>query len=181
MIAELYTTCKFCLFDGAYLFYGVFVFAVSLLAYRADASAGAVEVDRGRLPPMHGGELRLPAAEMQPKTSVVANTFAFALALANFSFFLVIARGAFRLIRALFLMTDNPTPVRSFLRYVNVYYIVILLPAAFMPPVAHAQRPPDFSSARRCRLVDLRQCSRRPHFSQDRAAHFQETLAVRAS
>ena len=41
-------------------------------------------------------------------------------------------------------MRDNPTPIRSFLRYFNVYYLAIVLPAAFMPPVSHPQRQPDF-------------------------------------
>src|SRR5207244_10476738 len=96
-------------------------------------------------PPIPGGELLFPHSDMHPKTSVVANTFAFALTLANFSFFLMIARAAVRVIRTIFLMTDNPTALRSFWRYFNVYYLVVVLPAAFMPPVAQAQRAPDFN------------------------------------
>jgi hypothetical protein len=41
-------------------------------------------------------------------------------------------------------MRDHPTPLRSFWRYLNIYYLAIVLPAAFMPPVSHTQRPPDF-------------------------------------
>lgn len=144
MAAELYKICKFCLFDGAYLFYAVFVFAVSLLASSARTPvAEPVRYDPGRLPPMPGGELPFP--RNPPKISIVADTFAFALDLASFSFFLRITRSALEFIRTIFLMRDNPTPLRSFWRYLNVYYLVIVLPAAFMPPVEHAQRPPDFN------------------------------------
>ena len=41
-------------------------------------------------------------------------------------------------------MRDNPTPLRSFWRYLNVYYLAVVLPAAFMPPVLDPQRSPDF-------------------------------------
>ena len=41
-------------------------------------------------------------------------------------------------------MNDNPSVFRSFLRYLNIYYLIILLPAAFMPPVSRPQRSPDF-------------------------------------
>jgi hypothetical protein len=47
-------------------------------------------------------------------------------------------------IRTIFLMRDNPSFRRSFFRYLVFYFLVIPLPAAFMPPVAYAQRKPDF-------------------------------------
>lgn len=139
MITELYNACKFCLFDSAYLFYALFVFAVSMLASQAVVPICANE---GRLPPIPGGEL--PFLRSPPKTSVIADTFSLALNLASFSFFLRIMQFAIHFIRTIFLMTDNPTPLRSFWRYLNIYYLVIVLPAAFMPPVSHPQRPPDF-------------------------------------
>lgn len=143
MAADLYSICKFCLFDGAYLFYGLFVFIVSVLASNVRVPLAAItRHDDGRLPPLPGGELPFP--RNPPKTSVVADTFAFALDLASFSFFLMIAKSAFEFIRTIFLLRDNPTPLRSFWRYLNIYYLVIVLPAAFMPPVLHTQRPPDF-------------------------------------
>jgi hypothetical protein len=144
MITELYATCKFCLFDGAYLFYGVFVLAVSVLVSKTESPTGLVEVDRGRMPPIPGGELGI--SRNPPKTSVVADTVAFALDhLASFAFFLRIVRSAVQFIRTVFLMRDNPTPLRSFWRYLNVYYLAVVLPAAFMPPVLAPQRSPDFN------------------------------------
>lgn len=143
MLAEIFNLCKFCLFDGAYLFYGLLVFAVSMLAaHPANSRPVLVAAEPRRLPPMPGGEL--PFGSNPPKTSIVVDLFALAVNLASFPFFLRIANFGIQVIRGLFLMTDNPTPLRSFWRYVNVYYLVILLPAAFMPPVSHAQRTPDF-------------------------------------
>lgn len=125
------------------MFYGLFVFVVSILASRAATPIGAqVRMSHGRLPPILGGELPYP--RNPPKTSIIADTFAFALDLASFSFFLRITQSAIQFIRTIFLMTDNPTPLRSFWRYLNIYYLAVLLPAAFMPPVSHPQRPPDF-------------------------------------
>jgi hypothetical protein len=143
MITEVYRVCKFCLFDGAYLFYGVFVFAVSVLASKARTAPAVASQFDLRLPPIPGGELRSP--RNPPKTSIVTDAFAFALDLASFSFFLnVVLRPVIQLIRTIFLVRDNPTPLRSFWRYLNVYYLAVVLPAAFMPPVLDAQRPPDF-------------------------------------
>jgi hypothetical protein len=143
MSYDLYSVCKFCLFDGAYLFYALLVFAVSILAAKAaNQSVSLVLADPSKLPPMPGGEL--PLLTRPPEEAITAKLFAFAVSLASFSFFLRIAKFGLRFIRALFLMNDNPTALRSFLRYLNVYYLIILLPAAFMPPVSQPQRPPDF-------------------------------------
>jgi hypothetical protein len=146
MASEFFKVCKFCLFDGAYLFYAVFVFVVSYAASNAErpisASAGP---SQGMLPPFPGGELPSPRSlRNPPKISVVGDTFAYALELASFSFFLRVAEWALNFIRTIFLMQDNPSPLRSFWRYVNVYYLAVLLPAAFMPPVTDTQRVPDF-------------------------------------
>jgi hypothetical protein len=145
MIAELYNVCKLCLFDGVYLFYGLFVFVVSIAASKADSqNAGRLQVEQGRLPPIAGGELLYPSPLGPPGTSKVTDMFGYVLGFASFSFFLRIANSAIQFIRTIFLMTDNPTPLRSFLRYFNIYYLIIVLPAAFMPPVSHPQRAPDF-------------------------------------
>ncbi len=145
MLAELYHVCKFCLFDAAYLAYAVLVFGVSVAASReALASANPVPAELGRQPPMPGGELRYPLPKNPPKPSVVSDFFSYLLDLASFSYFLRIMRSGIQFIRTIFLLTDNPSPLRSFWRYFNIYYLVIVLPAAFMPPVLHPQRPPDF-------------------------------------
>src|SRR5580704_4302360 len=146
MVKYLYDICQVCLFDGVYLFYALFVFAVSILAANANSTnANQRQSEQERLPPMPGGELRLVIGRVPPPDkSVVTKTFELALGLASFSFFLPIVRFAIRSIRVIFLMRDNPTPIRSFLRYLNVYYLAVVLPAAFMPPVSHPQRQPDF-------------------------------------
>jgi hypothetical protein len=143
LLADFYNVCKFCLFDGAYLFYALFVFIVSVLASSPRTQSTALaHSNPGRLPPLPGGELPFP--RNPPKISVVADTFAYALDLASFPFFLRITQSALKFIKNLFLMRDNPTAIRSFWRYFNIYYLIIVLPAAFMPPVSHAQREPDF-------------------------------------
>jgi hypothetical protein len=145
MLAELYGACKFCFVDGAYLFYGLFVLAVSVLASRAQlpepASVASIQ-KIARLPPIFGAELQL--ASIRPTISLVAKTLSLALRLvASFSFFLHIVHYTLWLIRGMFLVADHPTAIRSFWRYLNVYYLIVVLPAAFMPPVSDTQRPPD--------------------------------------
>jgi hypothetical protein len=107
--------------------------------------ASRVQNDQGKLPPMPGGELPNLATRKAPEVPDLAERSAMVLNfLASFSFFLEIVKFARVSIRTIFLMRDYPTPLRSFLRYLNVYYLAIVLPAAFMPPVSHSQRPPDF-------------------------------------
>jgi hypothetical protein len=139
-MAELYSVCKFCLFDGFYLIYGLFILAVSILASKADQPIA----DRGRLPPIPGRELQYQIAEHKPDISIVTKNFKIALSIASFSSFVYITQSATRFIRTIFLMADNPTLLRSFWRYFNIYYLLVFMPAAFMPPVSHPQRPPDF-------------------------------------
>src|SRR5262245_37305751 len=145
MITILYDVCKFCLFNGAYLIYGLLVFAVSVSASIANSTNNRdAEAARGRLPPMPGGELQYPTSRPPPKTFIVTDIVVLLLGYANFPFFIRLVKYSIRFIRAIFLMRDNPTPLQSFWRYFNIYYLVIVLPAAFMPPVLHAQRTPDF-------------------------------------
>jgi hypothetical protein len=148
MLAELYGACKFCLVDGAYLFYGIFVLAVSVLASRERLQTNLAPIqNKARLPPIPGAELqlaKLQLAKRKPKTSVIADILSLALRLiASFSFFLRIVHFTLWLIRGMFLVSDNPSAIRSFWRYLNVYYLIVVLPAAFMPPVSDAQRAPD--------------------------------------
>lgn len=144
MLHEAYDICKYCLFNGMYLFYGVFVFVVSVYASRRTlAVAVPAKNDKTGFPPIPGGELPFPNLK-PPQTSVATNAFALALELASFSFFVHIIHSGLQFIRTVFLMTDSPSRLRSFWRYFNIYYLIVLLPAAFMPPVLDRQRPPDF-------------------------------------
>jgi hypothetical protein len=144
MFHEIYDVCKYCLFNGMYLFYGVFVLIVSVYAsHRKLAVASLSQNDKAALPPIPGGELPYPNLKL-PQTSVATNAFALALELASFSFFVRIIHSGLQFIRTVFLMSDNPSPLRSFWRYFNIYYLIVVLPAAFMPPVMDRQRPPDF-------------------------------------
>ena len=145
MLSEVYEVCKVCIINGAYLFYAAFVLVISIVAAKqgSPSTAAASPGARAALPPIPGGELPLPNLK-PPTTSVVTNTFALALDLANFSFFRRVMRSGLQFIRTIFLMTDNPSALRSFWRYFNIYYLVIVLPAAFMPPVLDQQRAPDF-------------------------------------
>src|SRR5436309_1171360 len=150
MRAQLYEVCKICIINGWYLFYAALVLVIGIVA--ATASPNTVDASQGRrrlLPPIPGGELPFPNLKLLPNLelptkSIVTKTFVLALDLANFSFFRRIMQSGLHFIRTLFLMADNPRPLRSFWRYFNIYYLVIVLPAAFMPPVLDQQRTPDF-------------------------------------
>jgi hypothetical protein len=146
MTHELFTVCKDCIFHAAYPVLVLIIFGVSALISRANSvEASRVEGGRGREPPMLGGELHNPATRKAPEMSELAEKAASVLnSLASFSLFLQIVDVAREFIRTIFFMRDNPTPLRSFRRYLNFYYLIIVLPAAFMPPVSHPQRPPDF-------------------------------------
>ena len=135
--------CKYCVFNGMYLFYGLCVFLVSLYASRQRPRSGIISEAHAALPPIPGGELPFPNLK-PPTTSVATNLFMLALELASFSLFVRIIHSGLSFIRAFFLMSDHPTALRSFWRYFNVYYLIVVLPAAFMPPVLDRQRPPDF-------------------------------------
>jgi hypothetical protein len=146
MPRELVTVCKDCLLHDSYLFLVIFIFGVSALISKANLTeASRAESGQGRQPPIPGGELPNLATRKAPEVPDLAERAAFVLNfLASFSLFLQIVDVAREFIRTLFFMRDNPTPLRSFMRYLNFYYLIIVLPAAFMPPVSHPQRPPDF-------------------------------------
>jgi hypothetical protein len=145
MILEFYRLCVVCLLDGITLAYAVLVFGVSFAASRRPVlSSIPSAVDPMRYPPIPGGELPFPPHRNPPKSSKAADLFSYAVDLASFDRFRCVMRWTTRVIRTIFLLRDNPRPMRSFLRYLNVYYLVILLPAAFMPPVLQPQRSPDF-------------------------------------
>ena len=143
MFLEFYRLCMVCLVDGVALSYAIVVLAVSFIASRRGLAVAPAIPDAARYPPILGGELPFPSHRIPPKTSKATDFFSYAVDLASFECFRGVMRWTTRVIRTIFLLRDNPRPMRSFLRYFNIYYLVILLPAAFMPPVLQPQRSPD--------------------------------------
>jgi hypothetical protein len=138
-IYHLYEICKYCVFNGASMFYGLIIFLVSIYASRKGVPvAELTKQHKVPLPPIFGRELPFP--DINRSTRV----FAWVLELASFSSFVRLIHSSLRFIRTVFLMRDHPSALRSFWRYFNIYYLIVVLPAAFMPPVLDHQRPPDW-------------------------------------
>lgn len=142
---QLATICKDCVFfssSGLFLAYGVLVFLASVAPFAKSDLQKAKSAGRSqsRRPPMIGelGELT------RPRPSVGAMLLQLILKIASFRFFAYLVVRVLNFIRTVFLMRDNPSFGKSFLRYLIFYFVIIPLPAAFMPPVTDAQRKPDF-------------------------------------
>jgi hypothetical protein len=133
MAEGIYLACKNCLsINGVSLLLGLLLLIAGATSIPA--------VDRGRLPPMPGRELPSWGHAPDPFAQAVV-VF---LQLVNFSSFQWLFRRFMIFLRTAILMHDRPPFWRSFWRYVNIYYLFIVLPAAFMPPVSHPQRSADF-------------------------------------
>jgi len=139
------TICKDCILfssSGLFLAYGILVFVASVTPFNEIALQKA---NRGapaafRKPPMIGelGELT------NPRPSIGVLVLQLILKIASFRFFAFLVSKLLDFIKIVFLMRDNPSFGRTFLRYFLFYFVIIPLPAAFMPPVGDAQRKPDF-------------------------------------
>ncbi len=137
----LWTICKSCfLFDGSifYLLYAIIVLAVSFVKLRGTlAHKSALE---GSLPPLPGEIGKMLSITRLP---IVPQIMALIVGIADFDVFRRIVAAVVKFIRIVFLMNDNPTVLRSLRRYLNLYLLIIPLPAAFLAPVLHQQRQPD--------------------------------------
>jgi len=145
MWSNFATICKGCLlFNGSafYLLYGLLVLVASMTSFRVlDRLDGEnLEGTKRRTPPLIG-ELDVFSP---PRISISAQLLMFVLEIASFNFFQFIVRNILNFIRTVLLLRDRPTFLVSFKRYLFLYSLAIPLPAAFMAPVAHAQRKPDF-------------------------------------
>jgi hypothetical protein len=137
--------CKDCaLFNGSgfYLAYGLIVLIASVTKFRARSqpSSAGFTADQQKFLPFTGELAEVFAA----RASISAYLFQAILTLVSFSFFSAVVRRTVGFIRIAFMMGDNPSFLVSFKRYFLLYYVAISLPAAFMAPVAYAQRKPDF-------------------------------------
>jgi hypothetical protein len=136
-----FAICRSCLLLGGsvfYFFYAAFVFMVSLNGNRVLATSPALA---GVQPPMPG---ELGRTFPAPRPAITTQVATVVLGLADFDSFRRLVAFALQLIRRMFFMNDNPTFMRSFLRFLNVYAIIVPLPAAFLAPVLHLQRPADY-------------------------------------
>jgi hypothetical protein len=141
---QFFTICKDCLLftsSGLFLAYGILVLVASITPVK-ELELRATESARrsSREPPMPG-EI---GAITGPRFSISSLILQFMLQLASFRFFACCVRNMLDFIRTVFLMRDNPSFAKSFKRYFIFYFIIIPLPATFMPPVGDIQRMPDF-------------------------------------
>src|SRR5437763_172045 len=139
MPPDFFSLCKTCfLFNGSgfYLIYGILVFIASITSFDL---AGRLKNDVSRdkktwtIPLI--GDL---GTFSSPRVSINTLILGLVLQIASFHFFQVIIRSVVHFIRVVFMMSDGPTFLVSFRRYLVLYSLAIPLPAAFMPPVAHA-------------------------------------------
>jgi hypothetical protein len=142
---DLATVCKDCLlFNGSvlYLLYGLVVLAASLTPFDLATRAQNVRHEQAgaTVPPLVGelGEFS------KPRVSIGALLLIASLGVASFKFFQFAVSKVLSFVRTVFLVGDNPTFLVSLRRYLFFYFLAIPLPAAFMAPVAYAQRKPDF-------------------------------------
>jgi hypothetical protein len=139
--------CQDCLLlNGSlfYLAYGLIVLAASLTPFNNVRQN--IEKSIAALPPFPGelGKLRTLRTYPKPRASIGALLLTAILGFASFKFFQCVITGVLNFIRTVLLMRDNPTFFTSFRRYLVLYLVIVPLPAAFMAPVAYAQRKPDF-------------------------------------
>src|SRR5437763_8409562 len=145
MPVDFLSFCKTCLLfngSGFYLIYGILVFIASITPFDiADRLGKDLSRDKNASAPAPIGDL---GTFSPPKVSINTLILGLILQIASFNFFQFIMRKALHFIRVVFMMSDNPSLLVSFRRYLVLYSLAIPLPAAFMPPVSHAQRKPDF-------------------------------------
>ena len=144
-VGQLVAICKDCLLfssSGLFMAYGILVLLLSFTPSAGSESKKAKKAGRSpsRRPPIIGeiGEITAP------RPSVAALVLQLVLKIASFRFFAYLVATVLAFIRAVFFMRDKPSFGRSFLRYFLFYFVIIPLPAAFMPPVGDLQRKPDF-------------------------------------
>src|SRR5438309_8360005 len=93
-IYHLYEICKYCVFNGASMFYGLIIFLVSIYASRKGVPvAELIKQHKVPLPPIFGRELPFP--DITKSTRV----FAWFLELASFSSFVRLIHSSLRFIR----------------------------------------------------------------------------------
>jgi hypothetical protein len=143
----IFAICGKCfVFASSYL-YAIYAVIVGILSFlRLDGTSGtsgAGTVSSSRLPPIPG-ELSLFQLKISVSAQIVTRFIVHAF---SFEAFQRVVRATVKLIRIVFLMNDNPSLVRSYLRYLNVYLIIVPAPAALFWPVLHHQRQLDFQLA----------------------------------
>jgi hypothetical protein len=141
---QVISICRECaLFNGSlfYLAYGLIVLLASVTRFRQSSQAVATApVGEDKKPPLAGelGEL------FSLRASISTQLVAALLAVGSFDFFRAMVQRVVAFIRFVFLMGDKPSFLVSLRRYLVFYYLAIPLPAAFLAPVLHEQRKPDF-------------------------------------
>jgi hypothetical protein len=148
MLNHFANVCEDCLlFNGSvfYLLYAALVLVASLAPLSLFEGIAYKELrDAKKKTTPFIGELGVLRESTEPRQSISAQLLLLLLGIASFNFFQLIVRGVLSFIRTVFLMRDHPSFLLSAKRYLIFYLVVIPLPAAFMAPVTHTQRQPDF-------------------------------------
>jgi hypothetical protein len=145
LLTEFYNTCKSCLILNRpgmeiYIAYALFVLISGFLPFYRVVERQE-EKFAGKLPIGELPKLPRPRRRIQEPVDVILMRGI--LNLVSFDRFRDIVQNILNAMRTFFLLRDNPSFLRSFIRFFNLYYVIIVLPAAFMPPVA-GQRRADF-------------------------------------
>jgi hypothetical protein len=136
--------CEECLFgsSGLFLAYGFLVFILSItpvnqLAFQTAKPSRGTKIKK---PPMIGELGKIT----KPTTPADVLILRLVLQLASFYFFSFLVGKVLTFIRIVFRMNDKPSIMKSLWRYLLFYFVIVPLPAGFMPPVGGIQRKPDF-------------------------------------
>lgn len=116
--------CSKCFFfASSYLYatYAIIVGIMSLLRLDRMSTTTPGSVQPSQLPPMIG-ELNLFQLKISAAAQIVARVIVDAF---SFDAFRRIVQWTVKFIRIIFLMNDNPSIIRSYLRYLNVYLIIV--------------------------------------------------------
>ncbi len=141
---QFLVACKDCaLFNGSgfYLAYGVLVLCASVTKFgpRSQPSAAGIPAEQQKFLPVTGELSDVFAIQ----SSISSYLLHVVLSFVSFEFFSAMVRRTVKFIRVVFMMSDNPSFIVSFRRYLLLYYVAVTLPAAFLAPVGHDQRQPD--------------------------------------
>lgn len=136
--------CNQCVYSTSseiYIAYALLVLAAGFIASRINfAHPAALGADGSSTALVLGEFGRLD----QPKKSIQSQAISAIVSILSVETFFFLIDAVVSFVKKIANITEPRIQMRTFVRFLNFYFIVIPLPASFMPPVPpHVQRPPD--------------------------------------
>lgn len=140
------TVCLNCLTfgtGGLYLLYGILILLTGL-AMPKGILAPEKETSPGAVPPLKIGDIGLFRLPDMKQGSVVSNIYATIINFFRPITFLGLSAALLRVITYVLGIKENRFDYWAvFKKFLIFYFLIIPLPAAFLPPVGYSQAPPD--------------------------------------